>query len=71
MKIKFGLFTGVGKKGDKFPDRAVKLCSPYINLMFGEKTRLVMGVRGDKVLSSRIPNQLCFIRRTIVPTVFS
>jgi len=28
----------------KFPDRAVKLCRPYINLMFGEKTRLVRAV---------------------------
>jgi hypothetical protein len=28
----------------KFPDRAVKLCRPYINLMFGEKTRLLRAV---------------------------
>jgi len=28
----------------KFPDRAVKLCRPYINLMFGEKTRLVRAI---------------------------
>jgi hypothetical protein len=28
----------------KFPDRAVKLCRPYINLMFGDKTRLVRAV---------------------------
>jgi hypothetical protein len=28
----------------KFPDRAVKLCRPYINVMFGEKTRLVRAV---------------------------
>jgi hypothetical protein len=27
-----------------FPDRAVKLCRPYINLMFGEKTRLARAV---------------------------